>query len=702
MLTSFYISARTKRRILTSLASVATTALLLSFLSVVAGNVLLRKSVAALIEQAESRYGVPVTVEKSRYSPPRGISLEGVVFDGLFDGSSVRIKIPPLAALRLRDYAGTPLPRLKPWNAIHVLWRVLGEARAAGVLPRRIDIRGISIDYNLGDHPLTLAVEHLSVEHDPGAAAVTVTIVATGTPAIRANLRVGYKERSLSGTLDLAGIALATTPFAEGELSGSMSYEADGAGTLEFGGDVFLNDLSVNLPSVAEEAISPLDVHYQFAGQLDPHVSLPPVYLHQTGTPAGEAPRGTLAISYGDLTVNQVRMSLAPTFRGLFGVSLSTPTDPLPSAPNVASTVASTGAAKRPGLLDIHVVLPDTPTQQILNSIPEAVGGALTSMKLDGSMRWEFELQVQLDEISEMEWTSNTVLTDFAVREISPAYNVYGINDEFVHTIVDESIDFRRTVMIPTARDATMEWMLTHSEHYATEIEEWRSEAEAVAAGRPPAVESPAVGGDEPAVSDLPDPDPTYRYVYLDDMSPWVTRAVLTAEDGDFFFYGGVNPVTLADAIERNVEAGEIVFGASTISMQLAKMLFLDQKRIFSRKLQEIFLVYLMEHHVPVAKDRILELYINLAEFGPGVFGIHHASTYYFAKHPRDLSAGEAAWLASILPAPKTYHRYFENRWISDGWFIRMVSLFDIMLVRGRMTQEEYDEAVTQRPVFTE
>ena len=134
--------------------------------------------------------------------------------------------------------------------------------------------------------------------------------------------------------------------------------------------------------------------------------------------------------------------------------------------------------------------------------------------------------------------------------------------------------------------------------------------------------------------------------------------------------------------------------------MQLVKMLFLDQDRVFSRKLQEVFLVYLMEHHVPVSKERILELYLNLAEFGPGIYGIHRAAGYYFNKEPRELTAGEATWLASILPAPKTYHRYYEEGEISDGWFARMIGLYDIMLERGRMTPAEYEEALRRRPVF--
>jgi membrane peptidoglycan carboxypeptidase len=293
-----------------------------------------------------------------------------------------------------------------------------------------------------------------------------------------------------------------------------------------------------------------------------------------------------------------------------------------------------------------------------------------------------------------MTWTTHTDLRSFAVREIPASVNVFELNSAFLHTIVDPAVGFERTVSIPAARAASMEWMLLHSEHTERQIERIREEQRAIAANRPPV----AVIADD---SDTRlSADPSYHYVRVDDLSPWIVRAVLTAEDGDFFFYGGVNPVTLVDAIANNLAAREIVYGASTISMQVVKMLFLDQERIFSRKLQEVFLVYLMEHQVPVAKERILELYLNLAEFGPGIFGIYDASRHYFAKDPRDLDAGEATWLASILPSPKTYYRYYEEGRISDGWFRRMVGLYDIMLERGRMTQDEYDAAVRQPPRF--
>lgn len=183
-------------------------------------------------------------------------------------------------------------------------------------------------------------------------------------------------------------------------------------------------------------------------------------------------------------------------------------------------------------------------------------------------------------------------------------------------------------------------------------------------------------------------------------MSEWVPKAIMTAEDGDFFYHGGVSFLTLRSAIDRNLRAGTIEFGASTISMQLVKMLFLDQQRIFARKLQEVFLVYLMEHVVPVQKARILELYLNIAEFGPGVFGVNQAARYYFDTLPSRLTIGQATWLASVLPSPKRYHYYFEQGAISDGWFTRMKGYYAVMLERERITEEQYEELVESPPTF--
>jgi len=290
-------------------------------------------------------------------------------------------------------------------------------------------------------------------------------------------------------------------------------------------------------------------------------------------------------------------------------------------------------------------------------------------MELGGRFRWRLDLTVPRYNPGGLQWNAETELRDFAVVHIDESVSPFGLNGSFVHAIRDSEVDYLRYVRIPPAQSA-----------------------------------ADGTGGDGSETGTRPTagpaPDPTFTYIRLDEMSPWVPRAVLTAEDGDFYYHNGVNFRTMAQAAVRNLDAGGVVLGASTISMQLVKMLFLDDDRVFSRKLQEVFLVYLMEHEVPVSKDRILEIYLNIAEFGPAVFGIHDAARHYFDTSASNLTAGEATFLASILPAPKRYHWYYERGGITEGWFIRMKSYYDIMLERDRMTPEEYAEAMREKPEF--
>ena len=336
---------------------------------------------------------------------------------------------------------------------------------------------------------------------------------------------------------------------------------------------------------------------------------------------------------------------------------------------------------------------------EILTAVPDAVSGPIARARLSGTLDWRLDLTVPIPAVGDMAWQADTAVADFAVAAIPGSVNPFLLNDEFVYRIVDPQVDFSRTVRIPAAVEAPMALMLEHTEHTRRRILEWRR-ADALRAPPPEVLPSESTRIWSARSDHAPAVDPSYRFVRLDEMSPWIIRAVLTTEDGDFFFHDGVNFLTLVDAIERNVREGEVAVGASTLTMQLAKMLFLDSERTFARKLQEVFLVYLMEEVVPVPKERILELYLNVAEFGPGIFGVADGAAYYFGKDPADLTAGEATWLASILPSPKRYHRYYEAGAISPGWFVRMQSYFDIMLERERMTEEEHRDASEKPPEF--
>ncbi len=139
----------------------------------------------------------------------------------------------------------------------------------------------------------------------------------------------------------------------------------------------------------------------------------------------------------------------------------------------------------------------------------------------------------------------------------------------------------------------------------------------------------------------------------LSRISPHLRHAVVAAEDASFFSHEGFDWEGIRDAALHNLEAGEMKRGGSTITQQLAKNLYLSSERSLLRKAREALITRSLERHL--TKKRILELYLNVAEWGKGVYGAEAAARHHFRKSSRDLTADEAAWLAAILPSPRRY-----------------------------------------------
>jgi monofunctional glycosyltransferase len=137
-------------------------------------------------------------------------------------------------------------------------------------------------------------------------------------------------------------------------------------------------------------------------------------------------------------------------------------------------------------------------------------------------------------------------------------------------------------------------------------------------------------------------------------ISDHVKRAVVVAEDIKFFAHGGVDLDEVEDALERAVERKTLPRGASTITQQLAKNLWLTPSRSPLRKAREAILAWQLER--TLTKRRILELYLNVAEFGPGIYGVDAAARRYFGKTAAELGPLEAAQLAASLPNPRAWH----------------------------------------------
>jgi monofunctional biosynthetic peptidoglycan transglycosylase len=152
----------------------------------------------------------------------------------------------------------------------------------------------------------------------------------------------------------------------------------------------------------------------------------------------------------------------------------------------------------------------------------------------------------------------------------------------------------------------------------------------------------------------LLDPGPLrevhYRWVDRDAISAFAARAVIASEDQKFLEHHGFDFASINNAL-ADYRAGDGLRGASTISQQVAKNLYLWPGRSFLRKGLEAYLTLLLETFLP--KQRILEIYLNVAEFGPHVFGVEAAARHLLGTDAADLSAGQAALLAAVLPNPK-------------------------------------------------
>ncbi|HZZ84864.1 MAG TPA: transglycosylase domain-containing protein [Anaeromyxobacteraceae bacterium] len=182
------------------------------------------------------------------------------------------------------------------------------------------------------------------------------------------------------------------------------------------------------------------------------------------------------------------------------------------------------------------------------------------------------------------------------------------------------------------------------------------------------------------------------RFVPLSALPPHLVRAVTTAEDAAFWGHRGFDFDELRNAFAEGVDAGRLGRGASTITQQLAKNLFLTPERTLARKAREALVTVALEASLP--KARLLEIYLNVAEWGPGIYGIGAAARHYFAKDPRELTPKEAAFLASIIPNPVRYHMYYARGGLTEAWEARVRELLQKLRSVDAIDDAQLQEAL--------
>jgi membrane peptidoglycan carboxypeptidase len=173
----------------------------------------------------------------------------------------------------------------------------------------------------------------------------------------------------------------------------------------------------------------------------------------------------------------------------------------------------------------------------------------------------------------------------------------------------------------------------------------------------------------------------------------------MTSEDGQFYYHNGFVPDAIRHSIITNIKEKRFARGGSTISMQLVKNVFLNRNKNITRKLEEMLITWLIESRNMISKDRMLEVYLNIIETGPGVYGVNEAAHFYFKKDVSRLTLAESVYLASIVPRPKLFKYSFDKEGNLREYLASYYTLVSSkMLNRGWISQEQYDDL---RPEIT-
>ena len=180
----------------------------------------------------------------------------------------------------------------------------------------------------------------------------------------------------------------------------------------------------------------------------------------------------------------------------------------------------------------------------------------------------------------------------------------------------------------------------------------------------------------------------TPSWTPLELVPPNLIKVVTTTEDGSFFEHLGFSAYNIRKAFVQNIEKMDFYRGASTISQQVVKNVFLTREKTVSRKIQELFITWQLEE--TYTKEEILEIYFNIIELGPDIYGVKEAAQAYFCKRPRELNLLECLFLSSILPSPKLYsEEFYERGRITRAWSRYLERLLGIMVNRNKISIEE-------------
>lgn len=288
---------------------------------------------------------------------------------------------------------------------------------------------------------------------------------------------------------------------------------------------------------------------------------------------------------------------------------------------------------------DLRLRVPPVPCQAVLDAMPSQLAPSLEGFVLDGDFELDLQLGVDYAKLEELQLGGKVGMRNCRVRQVPPRVSGARLGGPFTHRIV---------------------------------MKDGRERIVRLFAG-------------------------SQSFTPLGRISPFMVAAVLTTEDGGFFRHRGFLPSQFTTALRRNLEAGRVRYGASTLTMQMVKNVLLSHERTLSRKLQEMFLTWYVEQ--ALTKDRIMEIYLNVVEFGPGLYGVTAAADHYFGKDPIDLNPLESAYLAMMLPSPVKRHLHYCRGELSASFDVKLRRILRFMYERERIEQADY-EAFRDAPLL--
>jgi hypothetical protein len=467
-----------------------------------------------------------------------------------------------------------------------------------------------------------------------------------GVPGQLWTARGGFDSAALTAAVDLEAAKFqldrlgailahsAVVDYAQTSVDTRLHLEVDPRGA-KFSGDFHLTGLNVGHPLIAEKEVRDLDL---------------------SGTIAGSFERAgrKLELTQGDFVIRKLPFSITGVVTAPVRTAIAElPPDGKPGAlPDTALDKADKLAGLDPHGNDdkpvrepprigpygmqtakLHLVIPPIDCQRVLNAIPVELAPHMAGYKMKGT----FDTDIHVD----IDW------------------------NDLDATQLDGSVGIRRCKVIDEPADSPKR--LKEDFEHSVEVEQ-----------------------DDWATFEVgPSND---QFVPLDQISPYLIKSIMSTEDSAFYQHHGFIPSEFRTALVNNLKAGKFVQGASSITMQMVKNVLLYRDKTLARKLQELFLTWHVENTLD--KDRILEIYFNVIEYGPGLYGIGPAAYHFFGKKPKDLNPVEAAFFSTILPSPKERYKQYCAGTLTKWTTGKIERTLQIMLKRDRLTQSEYDAAM--------